>query len=126
MVCSDGQEVSQLYLDIVDACKKIFMPTNGQIAMLDSSMLYGKTWERIKTIPELEAQSNSQKETWKRDAMLALAKTDSIFSLWKKNSSEKKVSQCCYCSITSFSPDMSRLPPLQNDSFSKCVIWGTG
>ena len=117
MVCSDGQEVSQLCLDIDDACKKIFMPTNGQIAVLD-----WRTWKRIKTIP----QTNPQKETWKLDAMLALAKTNSIFSLWKKNSNEKKVSQCCYCSITSFSADTSKLSPLQNDSFSKCVIWGTG
>ena len=33
----------------------------------------------------VQTQVNSQKGTWKRDAMLALAKRGSISFLWKKN-----------------------------------------
>ena len=74
---SDRKEVSQLYVDLVDAFKKRFKPKNEQIAMLECSPIWKDLRKRFKTIPEL-TQVNSQKGTWKRDAMLALAKRGSI------------------------------------------------
>ena len=78
---SDGKEVSQLYLDHVDAYKKRFMPKNGQIAMLECYPICKNMRKRYKTIPELKAQVNSQMETWKSDATLTSAIKGSIFSL---------------------------------------------
>ena len=37
MGSSDGEGLSQLYLELVDAYKKRFMPQNGQVAVLKCS-----------------------------------------------------------------------------------------
>ena len=37
MVSSGGEGLSQLYLELVDAYKKRFMPQNGQVAVLKCS-----------------------------------------------------------------------------------------
>ena len=42
MGSSDGEGLSNLYLELVDAYKKWFIPQNGQVALLKSSSIWKK------------------------------------------------------------------------------------
>ena len=39
---SDGEELSQLYFELVDVYKKTFMPQNGQVVILNCSAIRKK------------------------------------------------------------------------------------
>ena len=67
MGSSDGQGLSQLYLELVDAYKKGFMPQNGQAAVLKCSQYRSmEIWKQMrksfKTLFVLKAQAHSQIE----------------------------------------------------------------
>ena len=49
MGSSDGEGLSQLYLELVDAYKKRFMPQNGQTAVLKCSPIWKKMRKSFKT-----------------------------------------------------------------------------
>ena len=49
MASSDGEGLSQLYLQLVDASKKRFMPQNGQAAVLKYSPICKKNAKVKKT-----------------------------------------------------------------------------
>ena len=69
MGSSDGEGLSQLYLEFVDAYKKRFMSQNEQVAILKCSPIWKKIRKSFKTLPKLKDQVHSQKEAWKREAM---------------------------------------------------------
>ena len=69
----DGEELSQLHLELVDAYKKTFMPQNGQFAVLKSYSIWKKKRKNFKTLSELKAQVHSQNEAWKLEAMTVTA-----------------------------------------------------
>ena len=46
MGSSDGEGLSQLHLELVDAYYKKFMPQNGQVAVLKCSPIW-KKWEKV-------------------------------------------------------------------------------
>ena len=83
MGSSDGERLSHLYLQLVDAYKKRFTPQNGQTTELKCSPIWKKIRESFKT-SELRAQVHSQKEAWKRESMALSAGTETLLSLWKK------------------------------------------
>ena len=62
MGSSDGEGFSQLYLELVDAYKKRFMPRNGQAGLLKCSPIWMKMKKSFKILSELKAQVHSQKE----------------------------------------------------------------
>ena len=86
---SDGEELSELYLELVDAYKKRFMPQNGQVAELKCSPIFKKMRKSFKTLFEPKAQVHSQKEAWKRKSIAASARKGTLLSLWKKSSNMK-------------------------------------
>ena len=47
MGSSDGEGLSQLYLELVDACKKRFMSQNGQVTVLKCSPIWEKMRKKI-------------------------------------------------------------------------------
>ena len=57
---SDGEELSQLYLELVDAYKKRSMPQNGQVALLKCSSIWKKMSKSFKIVYGLKAQVHSQ------------------------------------------------------------------
>ena len=65
MVSSGGEGFSQLYLELVGAYKKRFMPQNGQLAVLRYSQKQMR--KSIKTLSELKLKFTSK--AWKREAM---------------------------------------------------------
>ena len=67
MGSSDGEGLSQLYLELVDAYKKRFMPQNGQVAVLKCSPIWKKARKSFKTLSELKLKFISK--AWKREAM---------------------------------------------------------
>ena len=89
MGSSDGEGLSQLYLELVDAYKKRFISQSGQVAVLKCFPIWKKTRKSFKTLSKLKAQAHSQKGVWKREAMAASAGKWTILSLWKKNSNTK-------------------------------------
>ena len=60
MGSSDGEGFSLLYLELVDAYKKRFMPRNGQAALLKCSPIWMKMKKSFKILSELKAQVHSQ------------------------------------------------------------------
>ena len=72
MGSSDGEGLSQLYLQLVNTYQKRFIPQNGQDAVLKFSPIWKKMRKSFKT-SELKAQVHSQKEAWKRKAMAVSA-----------------------------------------------------
>ena len=88
MGSSDGEGLSQLYLQLLDAYKKRFTPQNGQVTILKCSPIWKKVRKSFKT-SEVKAQVHSQKEAWKREAMAVLAGKGTLLSLWKKSSNRK-------------------------------------
>ena len=70
MGSSDGEGLSQLYLELVDAYKKRFIPQNGQVAILKCSPIWKKIRKSFKTLPKVKDQVHSQKEAWKREKEL--------------------------------------------------------
>ena len=54
MRSSDGEGLSQLCLEFVDAYKKGFMPQNGQVTLLKCSPISRKIRKSVKTISELK------------------------------------------------------------------------
>ena len=89
MGSSDGEGLSQLYLELADAYKKRFIPQNGQIAVLKCSPIWKKMRKHFKTLSELKVQVHSQKEAWKRETMAVSAGKRTLLSLWKKSSNRK-------------------------------------
>ena len=85
--CDEG--LPQLYLELLDAYKKKFMPQNGQAAILKCSPIWKKMRKSFKTLSRLKAQVYSQKEAWKREAMAVSVGKGTLFSLWKKSSNRK-------------------------------------
>ena len=67
MRSSDGEGLSQLYLELVDAYKKRFMPQNGQVAVLKYSPMWKKMRKNFKTLSELKLKFIPK--AWKREAM---------------------------------------------------------
>ena len=43
MGCSDGEGLSQLYLELVDAYEKRFIPQNGQVTVLKCSAIWKRS-----------------------------------------------------------------------------------
>ena len=72
MGSSDGEGLSQIYLQLLDAYKKRFTPQNGQVTVLKYSPIWKKE-RKIFKISEPKAQFYSQKEASKREAMAVLA-----------------------------------------------------
>ena len=66
MGSSDGAGLSQLYLELVDAYKKRFMPQNGQVAVLKHSPMWKKMRKSFKTS---ELKLKFIRKAWKREAM---------------------------------------------------------
>ena len=77
MGCWD-EGLSQLYLELVGAYKKRFMPQNGQAAVLKCCLTWKKTRKSFKT-SELKAQVHCQKEAWKRETMAVSAEKKPYF-----------------------------------------------
>ena len=67
MGSSVSEGLSQLYLELVDAYKKRFMPQNGQVAVLKCSPIWKKMRKSFKTLSELKLKFIP--EAWKRGAM---------------------------------------------------------
>ena len=85
----DGEGLSQLYLNVVDAYNNRFMSQNGQAAVLKCSPIWKKMRKSFKTLSELKAQVLSQNESWKREAMAVSSGKGTLFFLWKKSSNRK-------------------------------------
>ena len=66
MGSSDGEGLSQLYLELVDVYEKRFMPQNGQIAVLKCSPIWKKMRKSFKTF---ELKLKFIPKAWKREAM---------------------------------------------------------
>ena len=66
MGSSDVEGLSQLYLELVDAYKKIFIPQNGQIAVLKCSQIWKKMRKSFKTS---ELKLKFIPKAWKQEAM---------------------------------------------------------
>ena len=66
MGSSDGEGLPQLYLELVDAYKKRFMPENGQVAILRCSPICKKMTKSFKTS---ELKLKFIPKAWKREAM---------------------------------------------------------
>ena len=64
---SDGEGLSQLYLELVDAYNKRIMPQNGQVAVLKYSPIWKKMRKSFKTLSELKLKLTPK--AWKREAM---------------------------------------------------------
>ena len=86
---SDGEGLSQQYLQLVNAYKKRFMSQNGQVAVLKCCPLWKKMWKSFKTLSELKAQIHPQKEASKREAMAVLIGKRTLHSFWEKSSNRK-------------------------------------
>ena len=67
MGCSDSEGLSQLYLELVDAYKKRFMPQNGQVAVLKCYPIWKKMRKSFKTLSELKRKFLPK--AWKRESM---------------------------------------------------------
>ena len=67
MGSSDGEGLSQLYLELVDAYKKRFMPQNGQVIVLKCSPIWEKMRKSFKTLSELKLKFIPK--AWKREDM---------------------------------------------------------
>ena len=67
MVFSDDEGLSQLYLELVDAYKKRFMPQNRQVAVLKCSPTWKKMRKSFKTLSVLKLKFIPR--TLKREAM---------------------------------------------------------
>ena len=67
MGSSDDEGLSQVYLELVDAYKKRFMPQNGQVAVLTCSPIWKKMRRSFKTLSELELKFI--RKAWEREAM---------------------------------------------------------
>ena len=63
---SDGEGLSRLYLEHVDAYKKRFMHQNGQAVLLKYSPIWKKMRKSFKALSELKVRVHSQEEAWKR------------------------------------------------------------
>ena len=61
------QELSQLYLELVDACKKRFMTQIRRVAVLKRSPVWKKMRKSFKTLSELKLKFIPK--TWKQEAM---------------------------------------------------------
>ena len=88
MGSSDGEALSQLYLQFVDTYKKRFMPKNGQVAVSKCSPIWKNMRKTFKS-SELKAQVHSQKEAWKREAMTVSVGKGTLLSLWQMSSNRK-------------------------------------
>ena len=89
MGSSGGEGLSQLYLELVDAYKRRFMPQNGQVVVLKISSIWKKMRKSLKTLSWLKAQVHSRKEAWKWEAMGVSTGKGTLLSKWKKSSSRK-------------------------------------
>ena len=58
MGSSDGEGLSQLYLELVDVYKKRFIPQNGHVAVLKCSPIWKKMRKSFKTLSELSSSSS--------------------------------------------------------------------
>ena len=67
MVSSDGKGLSQLYLDLFDVYKKIFMIPNGQVAVLKCYPIWKKMRKSCKALSDLKLKFIPK--AWKREAM---------------------------------------------------------
>ena len=67
MGSSDGERLSQLYLELVGAYKKRFTPQNEQVAVLKCSPIWKKMTKSFKTLSELMLKFILK--AWKREAM---------------------------------------------------------
>ena len=67
MGSSDGEGLSQQYLELVDAYKKRFMPQNGRVVVLKCSTIWKKMRKSFKTLSELKLKCIPK--AWKREAM---------------------------------------------------------
>ena len=65
MVSSDGEELSRVYLELVDDYKKRFMSENVQVAVLKCSRIWKKMRKSFKTLSELKLNFKA----WKQEAM---------------------------------------------------------
>ena len=64
---SDGEGLSQLYLELVDAYKERFTPQSGQVAVLKYSPIWKKMRKSFKTLSGLNLKFIPK--AWKREAM---------------------------------------------------------
>ena len=67
MGSSDGEGLSQLYLELVDVFKKRCMPQNGQVVVLKCSPIWKKIRKIFETLTELKLKFIPK--AWKREAM---------------------------------------------------------
>ena len=67
MGSSDGEGLTQLYLELVDAYRKRFMPQNGQVAVLKCSPMWKKMKKSFKTLSEPRLKFTPK--AWKQEAM---------------------------------------------------------
>ena len=64
MESSDGERLSQLYLELVDAYKKRFIAQNEQVMILKCSPVWKKMRKSLETL-----SLSSSSSPWKREAM---------------------------------------------------------
>ena len=62
MGSSDGEGLSQLYLELVDAYKKRLISQSGQVAVLKCFPIWKKTRKSFKTLSELKLKLIPKKE----------------------------------------------------------------
>ena len=97
----DGEGLSQLYLELLDAYQKRIMPQNGRVVVLKCFPIWKNTRKNFKTLSELKAQVQSQKEACKWEAMAVSAGKGTLLSLWKKSSNKDVVREYVSFSSTS-------------------------
>ena len=81
---SDGEGLSRLYLEHVDAYKKRFMHQNGQVVLLKYSPIWKKMRKSFKTLSELKVRVHSQEEAWKRGNYGCISWKRNLTSLMEK------------------------------------------
>ena len=102
MGSSNAEGLSQLYLELVDAYTKRFIPYNEQVAVLKCSPIWKKMRRSFKKLSELKSSSSFPKRSldtgsyhyisWKRNPTLLMKKSsnrevwstvvDSYFNTW--------------------------------------------
>ena len=77
MESSEGEGLSQLYLELFDTYKKRFIPQNGQVAALKCCPIWKKMRKSFKTLSELKAQVHSPQKSLETGSYSCIS--------WKRN-----------------------------------------
>ena len=89
MRCSNGEGLSELYLELVYAYTKRFMPYNGQVAVLKCSPIWKKMRKSFEKLSELKSSSSFPKRSLETGSYHCISwKRNPIFLMKKSSNSE--------------------------------------